>query len=647
MTRNSSASGKVGRRSFLAGVAAAGAATGIPGAKPAAAAERAGAGKLPIQPPSAALVAAETAAPHASQYFVERAGSDFMVDTLKHLGIEYVAGMPGSSFRGLHESVVNYGGNSKPELLTCLHEESSVGMAHGYAKASGKPMAVFAHGTVGLQHASMAVYNAWCDRVPIVIVAGNTIDATMRRPGVEWLHSVQDAAALLRDFTKWDDLPGSLQHFSESMVRAYKIATTPPMGPVVIVADSELQEQAISGTPSIPKYTPTAPPQGDSGAVKEAAKLLVGAQNPLIIADRLARSPEGMKLLVQLAETLGAPVVDKQGRMNFPTDHYLNQADRASQLVRQADVILGLEMVDFWGTVNQYRDVVHREWRSAVKPDTKLISISVNDLYIKANFQDFERFPPVDVSIGADGEATLPALIEAVKGAMNDERRSAVQARTKAMQTAFKGLREKARLEASYAWDASPITVARLCAELWEQVKGEDWSLVSDPFYQSSWPHRLWNINKHHQFIGNSGGYGVGYGIPAAVGAALAQRAQGRLTVNIQGDGDLMCAPGVLWTAAHHKIPLLSIMHNNRSYHQEIMHVQRIANRRTRGIDRTEVGTEIANPDIDYAKLAQSMGVWGSGPISDPKDLGPALKRAIQVVKSGEPALLDVVAQPR
>jgi len=239
---------------------------------------------------------------------IARPGSDFMVDVIKATGIEYIASNPGSSFRSLQESIINYGGNKKPEFLTCMHEESSVGMAQGYAKAAGKPMGIMAHGTVGLQHAAMAVYNAWCDRVPIMMFAGNFLDAAKRRPGVEWYHCVQDPAALLRDFTKWDDQPLSLQHFSESVMRAYKIATTVPMGPVLITADGVIAEGPISDEKklSIPKLTLSIPPQGDSGAVAEAAKLLVAAQNPVILADRASRSQEGVKRIVELAEALNA-----------------------------------------------------------------------------------------------------------------------------------------------------------------------------------------------------------------------------------------------------------------------------------------------------------------------------------------------------
>src|SRR6266516_2588333 len=270
----------VDRRSFLKGAAVAGAATlaaptGVAQGPPAPA-QRAAAVPRP-------LPGAETGTPpEVDVLTTERCGSDFMVDVIKALDMDYICSNPGSSFRALHESVINYGGNQTPEFLTCCHEESSVAMAHGYSKIEGKPLGVLAHGTVGLQHAAMAIYNAYCDRVPIFIVVGNTLDATGRRPGVEWAHSVQDAAALVRDFSKWDDTPISLEHFAESAVRAYKLAMTAPMGPVLIVADSELQERPLSADFKlrVPKLTLSAAPQGDSAAVTEIARLLVAAENP-------------------------------------------------------------------------------------------------------------------------------------------------------------------------------------------------------------------------------------------------------------------------------------------------------------------------------------------------------------------------------
>ncbi len=640
----------VDRRSFLRGAAAGTAAlvTG-PGFVKAQVAQERKAAPLP----SATQVAAETIAPapRVDVYTTDRPGSDFMVDVIKSLGFDYIAANPGSSFRGLHESVINYGGNTSPELLTCCHEESSVAMAHGYAKIEGKPMMIMAHGTVGLQHASMAIYNAFADRVPVYIVVGNILDVEFRRSLVEWAHSVQDAAAMVRDYTKWDDTPVSLAHFAESAVRAYKIAMTPAMGPVVIVADAVLQEEPVPDgdrrTLRVPKLNLAAPPAGDSGAIAEVARMLVAAENPVIVAGRSARTPNGIKLLVELAEILQAPVQDRafRFRMNFPTRHRLYDGGNLAT----ADVILGLEVPDFWQATHSQSPVnrMGMQVRPITKPGAKLITISSSELLSKSNYQDFGRYTEVDLSIAADAEATLPALIEAVKRLITPDRKRVFEERGAKLAEAAKRARDRTLDQAAWGWDASPITTARLSAEVWNQVKNEDWSLVSDVVFLSYWPTRLWDFDKHYQYIGGQGAYGIGYGAPAAVGAALANRKYGRLSVNIQCDGDLNYAPGVLWTAAHHRIPLLTIMHNNRAYHQERMYVQDMAARAERGIDRVNIGTAITEPNIDYATMAKAYGVYGAGPIDNPNDLGPAIRRAIEVVKRGEPALIDVITQPR
>jgi thiamine pyrophosphate-dependent acetolactate synthase large subunit-like protein len=313
-------------------------------------------------------------------------------------------------------------------------------------------------------------------------------------------------------------------------------------------------------------------------------------------------------------------------------------------LIAQADVIVGLELTDFWGTVNSFRDQLHKSSRRLTRQGAKLVSITTGDLYIKSNYQDFERFPEVDVAIAADAEETLPALTEAVKKLLTADRKRAFQERGTKLAAAHQKALEAARVEASYAWDASPVSTARLSAELWAQIRTKDWSLVSGA---GGWPSRLWSFDQHHQHIGGSGGAGVGYGAPAALGAALANKKYGRLSVTIQNDGDLMYAPGVLWTSAHHKIPLLSVMHNNRAYHQEVMHIQRLANRHQRGIENAGIGTTLVDPNIDFAKVAQGMGIYAEGPILEAKNLGPAIKRALDVVAKGEPALVDVVTQPR
>jgi acetolactate synthase I/II/III large subunit len=643
----------VNRRGFLkgaaAGAAALVAAQGVPAAVAAQAGQAAQTGPATALP-SAALARVETAPPPpADVYTTDRPGSDFMVDIIKTLGIEYIAANPGSAFRALHESFINYGGNKAPELLTCMHEESSVAMGHGYAKIEGKPLMVMAHGTVGLQHASMAIYNAYADRVPVYIVLGNILDGQWRRSDVEWTHSVQDCAAMVRDYTKWDDSPVSLMGFAESAIRAYKIAMTPPMGPVVLIADQVLQEEPVPDQDRarlrIPKLSPTAPPAGDSASVNELAKMLVAAENPLLVAGRPARTPNGLKLLVELAELLQAPVLDRRQRMNFPTQHPLY----GSGSLADADFVLGLEVPDFWQVINAQTPVnkFGMQYRRLTKPTAKLATLSTMDLLTKSNYQDFGRYNEVDLAIAGDAEATLPALIEACRKLITADQRRAFDARRAKYAEVARQNQARALQEAAWGWDSSPITTARMSAEIWNQIKNEDWSLVSEVVFQSFWPTRLWNFTKHHQFIGGHGAYGVGYGAPAAVGAALANRKYGRLTVNIQSDGDLNYAPGVLWTATHHKIPLLNIMHNNRSYHQERMYVADMAARAQRDVSRVGIGNDISDPNVDYAAMAKAYGMFSIGPIENPADLGPAIKRALEVVKRGEPALIDVVSQPR
>jgi len=625
-----------GRRDFLKGVASASAA-GVALVQQAQAATPAGPANSKLSDVDAKAVE--------SGRLIPRPGSDFMVDVIKSLNVEYVAANPGSSFRSLHESVVNYGGNKSPELITCLHEESSVAIAHGYAKAAGKPMAVMAHGSVGFQHAAMAVYNAWCDRVPVIMFGGNGIDADKRRPGTEWSHSVQDPALLLRDYVKWDDAPGSLQHFAESTVRAYRVATTGQMGPVVIMADIDLQEDAIHGKPpTIPKLRPTLPLQGDTGALQEAAQLLLNAKNPVIMADRAARNQDGVKALVKLAESLQAPVIDLGGRMNFPNTHHLCLSDMKRALVRDADVILMLEVYDPWGQVNGLSDPF-KTVRPEAKADVKIITIGMNDVSIRSNYQDFQRFLSVEMAIPGEAQASMPVLTEYILKNATAAQKASFEARREQMKKRWDQQLKEAKEGAALGWDASPISTARLAMETFEVIKNEPWCLaVSD---RIAWARKLWPTTQYHQMLGGSGGQGVGYGLPASVGAALANKSLGRMTVTFQPDGDLLYAPGALWTAAHHKIPLLMVMHNNGGYYQEVMHLQRMASLHNRRTDQAWIGNSLRNPDIDFAKIAQGMGVWAEGPIKDPSQLKGALQRALAEVKQGRPALLDVVCQAR
>ena len=657
-------SSNVDRRKFLTKVAVAGAASSLPTASQAQADEKP-APASPMQrgaaPPSARQIAADfpgpeqiaaaSSAPASPPAMTSICGSDFMIDVLKTLNIEFVFSNPGSSFLGLHESIVTYGGNKNPEFITCMHEESAVAMANGYFKAAGRPAAAMCHGTVGLQHAAMALYNAWCDRVPVINILGNTADATSRQSGNSWRHSAQDPAAMVRDFTKWDDQPASLQAFAESAVLGYKIAMTPPMEPVALVVDTALQNMVLTDRTglAIPKYVKAQPPQGEIGSLRETARLLVAAENPVIMVERMANSPEGMRLLVELAELLTVPVIDYASRQNMPTMHFLNHTQRSNQLIAQADVILGLEITDIWGQINTLSRT-DLFGASRLRSDAKVITIGSNNLYMKSNYQDFQRYAAVELSISGDAEATLPTLIDEVKKALPNDRRAALAARAGQFRKAHAAAYEESRIAAASGWDSSPVSTSRLCMEIWHAVKNEDWALVSvgaAEQFISSWPHRLWNFDKQYQYLGLGAGGGVGYGLPAAVGAALANKSLGRFSVNIQCDGDFMYANGALWTAAHHRAPLLTVMHNNRAYGSETMLMQGVSNRRNRGVDTARIGTAIEDPFIDYAMLARGMGVWAEGPITDPGKLGPALRRAVEVVKSGHPALVDVVTEMR
>jgi acetolactate synthase-1/2/3 large subunit len=560
--------------------------------------------------------------------------SDFMVDVLRKLDFDYAAINPGSAYAGLHESFLNYGGNRMPELLTCLHEEAGVAMAHGYAKAAGKPMLVCVHGTVGMLHASMALFQAWADRVPVFLIVG-----MHRNPAgvINLPHSAQDMGSIVRDFVKFDDETTNLERFCESALRAYQVALTPPMGPVILAVDEELQEESLAGKnrPRIPELVRTSPPQGDTNAVREAARLLVNAETPVLLPRKLARTPKGWDLMIELGELLQAPVdVGTYGSwQDFPSWHPLWGNGGTGY---RADVMLGLEMSDMSGLA-----------RTARANGRKTISISSEHLFHHSNIHDYGRYADVDLAIGGDAEATLPSLIDEIRKLITAEKKSAFAARGEKIAAAHKAAHAQFVQNARYGWDDSPISVPRLIAELGEQVKNDDWAIVSGHQFTGDWQRRLLNFDKHYRYNGDNGGFGIGYDTPGSVGAALAHKKQGRLSIGIVGDGDLNFQPGVLWTAVHHQIPLLLVVHNNRAYHAEVMIVQRMCGSRGRGNQNAHIGSSIADPNISYSQMAKAYGMYSEGPIDNPKELAGAYRRALARVRAGEPALVDVIAQPR
>jgi thiamine pyrophosphate-dependent acetolactate synthase large subunit-like protein len=443
--------------------------------------------------------------------------------------------------------------------------------------------------------------------------------------------------SLVRDFVKFDDEATTLERFAESAMQAYRIAMTPPRGPVLLAVDAVLQESRIPerARPRIPVLSMASPPQGDANAVREAARLLVNAETPLIQTQKMGRTPKGWDLSVELAELLQAPV-DVMGYASwqaFPSWHSLYGSGGAGYT---PDVTLGLEVVDMSGVA-----------RAARTSGRKTISLSAEHLFQHSNIHDFGRYADVDLAIAADAETTLPSLIEEVRRLMTPERKTAAQTRGARVAAAHKATHLRLVEDARHGWDASPISVPRMIAELGAQIKNDDWAIVSGHQFTGDWQRRLLNFDKHYRYNGDSGGMGIGYDSPASVGAALANKKLGRLSIGIVGDGDLNFGPGVLWTAVHHRIPLLLVVHNNRAYHAEVMIVQRMGGSRGRGSGHDHVGNVITDPNINYAQMAKAYGMYSEGPVDNPNELAGAYRRALQRVRAGEPALIDVISQPR
>ena len=641
----------VGRRRFLKGAATAvtGAAA-IAAQVPATNAEapqqsgRSGSGTA-APPPSAAQLErdAGTARPPVASgptRAVVRPGSDLMVQVLRDLGIEYVAGNPGSSFEGIQESIINYGTppNVKPEFITALHEESAVTMAHGYGKATGLPMCALLHGTIGIQHAAMSIYQAYYDKTPALLIAGRDL-------GFIAAHSANDMAGMVRSFTKWDATPKTLEESLVAIQRAYAEAITPPCGPTLVVIDIDLQKEE-AGTMQVPRYQPPMVSGIDPGQAREIAKGLLDAQNPRIAVGRL-RTHEGVRLAVQLAELVGASTSTSatQGPTSFPQRHPLCGPGANTTY----DYTLGL------GQPNATVSLVGPSLSTLLSRDPTNIGfggIAPGVSRAGGAGRGGRGGPaPAGRTIDVDAEASLPALIAEVRRQMTPDRQRVVQDRAAKHATANQQARiealRKALEQRRAGWDASPIATARIYAELWPLIANEDWILASPSNFSGAHNAQLWDHNKPYSYLGGQGAAGMGYGAPACVGAALAAKTRNQIVVNVQTDGDLNYAPGVLWTAQHHQLPMLTVMHNNRAWHQELMFVEYMCGVRGRGTERGHIGTSLRDPFIDYRMMAAAYGMAGEGPITDPIKLAPALKRGLASVKRGQPYLIDVITQPR
>jgi len=577
---------------------------------------------------------------------VTRWASDVIVDLLHAYDLPYAAMNPGASFRGLHDSIVNYGGD-RPAMMLCQHEETAVQIAHGYAKASGRPMVAILHDLVGLLHANLAIYYAYIDRAPVFIIgATGPMDETKRRPRIDWVHTAQSQGEQVRPYTKWDYQPHTIDGVPDSFARAYGVMMTEPRGPIYMCYDAWLQEQPLDRDVPLPPAgsarTPTriAP---EPAALAEVADRLAYAQRPVIIAEYVGREAEGFLALIDLAETAGVPVYDVDSRLNFPSRHPLN-VSYAKDVFRDADLVLCLDTRD-WERPTTELVSATREIRSLVPADAAWVDIGFGDLGLSSWALDYQRLHHADVRILADATLAIPALTALMKAriAQDVSVRDRVVVRTANVSEFTATLRERWSQDAQANWDASPIALPRLASEVWEAIKDEDWVLSAGTLEQ--WARKLWDFDRPYRHPGRSLGTATQFGI--SIGVALAHRDHKRLVVDLQPDGDLMYDAGALWTVAKHRIPMLVVMYNNRAYYNDWEHQIRMARLRGTPVERAHIGMDMDDPAPDFAAMARSMGWYAEGPFVSPHDLPGALKRAIAEVKAGRPALLDTVTQKR
>ena len=578
-------------------------------------------------------------------------GSDILVDLMKAYDIEYASLNPGATFRGLHDSMVNYGGNRRPQLILCCHEEIAVSVAHGYTKARGRPMIAIVHDIVGLLHASMAVYLAWLDQAPVLVFGGTgPMAVEHRRPGIDWIHTALVQGDVVRDYVKWDDQPASLQSAVESFIRGHRIAMSDPRGPIYLCFDTDIQEARLEEqvtVPDVDRYGPAAPAQADPTMLATAAKWLIEAEHPVVLADYMGRNQKTVPDLVELAELLALPVIDLGSRYNFPNMHSLDATEAEDQLLPQADVVLALDVTDLqWATSTV--DRTSRLAKPYLNPRANVIHISVRDMNVRAWAQEHGRLHPVDLPITADTSLAIPALTALCRATLERTpgARERVTTRAQRVERIHRSLQDKWRETAKRKENEHPISLPRLATELGDVVKDEDWMLVNRTL--RDWTRRLWDWSKPTLgYVGAHRGGGVGYGIGHSIGAALAVGKE-RLCIDIQPDGDLLFTPSALWTAAHHRIPLLIVMFNNRSYYNDEDHQILMAKARTRPVENSGIGLHMVDPPVDFATMAKGFGIEAWGPIEDPSDLKPVLERAVRyVLKERKAALVDVVTQAR
>jgi acetolactate synthase-1/2/3 large subunit len=570
-------------------------------------------------------------------------GSDAIAEMIRRFGFPYISLNPGASYRGLHDSLVNYNDNEPPMLL-CQHEKIAVQIAHGYAKVTGKPMVAIVHDVVGMLHAVMGIYYAYIDRAPVFVIgATGPMDEGKRRPWIDWIHTANVQGNALRDFVKWDYQPGGIDGVGDSFARAYSIMMTEPQGPIYLCYDAWLQEAPLAGPVALPAAEATVPTRiaAEPSALEQAADRILRAEWPVLMAEFTGRAPTGFDDLVALAEAVAAPVFDIQARLNFPTAHPLNLSG-TKETFRPADLIVTLDARN-WEAPTHEPDWTTRSAKSVARPDCQWIDIGFASIEISKWSTDYQRFPAVAQRILADTALAIPALTEICKrrvaadnalAARIEERRKAVAERHRALRA---GWREQAKKE----WDGSPISLPRLVSDVGDALRGEDWVLTANTL--NDWALRLWDFDRGYRHPGRYLGTGTQIGM--SIGVALAHKGTGRLVVDFQPDGDLLFDTGALWIARRYEIPMLIVMHNNRAYWNDWNHQIDMAEHRGTDVGRAHVGQDITDPPPDFAAIARGFGWYAEGPIEDPAEVPAALKRAIAQVKAGVPALLDTITR--
>ncbi len=573
-----------------------------------------------------------------------RYGSDVVVDGLIDLGIEHVALNPGASFRGIHDSLVNR--SDAPSIILCPHEKIAINIAHGFAKATGRPMAAIVHDVVGLLHGSLGLFYATTDRCPVIVLGGaGPMDTMRRRPEIDWIHTANVQGNAVRDFVKWDDQPASIAAIPDSLLRAYRLAIGEPAGPVYVAIDADLQEQPTEVRRSIAdeRITSVGRHGPDPQRLDAAARMLVAAEEPVIVTGYAGRDPAAFTLIPQLATLLGARIIDTGSRLSAPNTHPMNLTGLG--VPDTADVVVFLDVKDLLRAVSQTETQTRDSSRLA--EGARLIDVGFGDLHASSWVQHQGAPLPVDVQVPSDTAVALPLLLARCQELLGSEagtQQEAREQRRARIRAAHRQMRSDWEREAVKHADDRPVAPAWLASEVWSVVREHDWVLAAGTL--NEWATRVWDFDRAYRHPGKSLGTATQIGM--SLGVALAHRGKGRLVVGLQPDGDLLFDPASLWVAATNRLPLLLVMYNNRAYYNDWHHQILMARHRGTPIERAAIGIEIDGPSIDFAQLARSFGWWAEGPVERPGDVRASVERAAQVVASeGRPALVDVVCAHR